>query len=77
MTSRTLAPLFLVVLAVAASAGVAAAADTGPAPLLGDYWYQFVEHWKGVFQKQNGVVMTALFFGVVCIFIITRGKWKK
>jgi hypothetical protein len=76
MTLRTLAPLALAALAVPLFAGVAAAA-AGPAPLLGDYWYNFIEHWKGVFQKQNGVVMTALLFGVICIFIITRGKWKK
>lgn len=41
------------------------------------YWQGFLDHWGGVFQKQNGVVMGALLIGVVCLFIITRGKWKK
>ena len=37
---------------------------------------QFVEHWTGVFQKQNGIVLGTLLIGAVCLFIITRGKWK-
>ena len=41
------------------------------------YWSGFLDHWRGVFQQQNGVVMGALLVGAVCLFIITRGKWKK
>ena len=71
---RTLA---LAVLAVLSFAGPAAAADTGTPVLAASYWAGFVEHWTGVFQKQNGIVMAALLVGAVCLFIITRGKWKK
>ena len=46
-------------------------------PLLASYWEGFVEHWTGVFKKQNGIVMGILLFGALCLFIITRGKWKK
>jgi len=46
-------------------------------PLFAGYWSDFLDHWAGVFQKQNGVVMGAILVGVVCLFIITRGKWKK
>lgn len=54
------------------------AAHAAPAtPLLAGYWSGFLEHWSGVFQKQNGVVMGALVLGAICLFIITRGKWRK
>ena len=79
MTFRTLGPLFLAAFVVLLLAGPALAggpADTG-APLLGaGYWDGFFEHWSGVMQKQNGVIMAALLVGAVCLFIITRGKWK-
>lgn len=45
--------------------------------LAAGYWSGFIEHWTGVFQKQNGIVMGTLIVGVVCLFIITRGKWRK
>jgi hypothetical protein len=46
-------------------------------PLFAGYWTAFYDHWAGVFQQQNGVVMLTLGIGLVCLFIITRGKWKK
>jgi len=53
-----------------------AAAGTGGA-LFGGYWEGFIEFWKSVFQKQNGVVMAVLGVGAIALFIITRGKWQK
>jgi hypothetical protein len=79
MTLRTLV-LFLITAAAVLStaAPAAAAAPPGCGPLLaGSYWAGFIDHWSGVFQKQNGIVMVALLVGAVCLFIITRGKWKK
>ncbi|MBY0459302.1 MAG: hypothetical protein K2V38_18385 [Gemmataceae bacterium] len=58
-----------------ATAAPAGAADG--APLFAGYWSDFLDHWRGVFQQQNGVVMGALGVGVICLIIITRGKWKK
>jgi hypothetical protein len=75
MLFRTLA---LTVFAALLTACPVAAADAGtPTLLAGSYWSGFIDHWSGVFQKQNGVVMGALVIGAVCLFIITRGKWKK
>jgi len=37
----------------------------------------FINHWSSTFRNQNSIVMLALGVGVVGIFIITRGKWKK
>lgn len=71
---RTLAFAILAILAVAEPV---AAADPGAPLFAAGYWAGFVEHWTGVFQKQNGIVMAALLVGAVCLFIITRGKWKK
>ena len=53
-----------------------AAASTGGA-VFADYWSDFLDHWLGYFSKQQGVVLIALGVGVVSLFIITRGKWKK
>jgi hypothetical protein len=66
----------LTLLLVLSLASPAAAADHGAA-LFGGYWQQFLEFWKGMFQKQNGVVMGVLCVGAVALFIITRGKWQK
>jgi len=75
MTLRLL-PLFLIAtVALLALAGPVAAADS--APLFAGYWQGFVEHWTDALQKQNGIVLLALGVGAVCLFIITRGKWKK
>ena len=52
-------------------------ASDSATPLFGGYWSSFLEHWGGYFKKQNGVIMAALGLGVVSLFIITRGKWKK
>ena len=76
MTLRTTALALLAALAVLTTAGPAAAADARPA-LVAGYWSEFLDHWTQVFQQQNGIVMLALVVGVVCLFIITRGKWKK
>ena len=73
MTLRVLAALALAL----AAAGPVAAADPGAAPLVAGYWANFIDHWRGVFQQQNGVIMGTLLVGAVCLFIITRGKWKK
>jgi hypothetical protein len=69
--------LFAALALLALAAPVAAADSPSPAPLFGGYWAEFVEHWRGFFQNQNGIVMTALGVGALSLFIITRGKWKK
>ena len=72
LTFTFLAALLL----VPALAGPATAADpTGP--VFAGYWGEFWDHWKGVFQRQNGVVMGVLAVGAVALFIVTRGKWGK
>jgi hypothetical protein len=77
MTTRTLALAPLAVLAVLATAAPALAGPAAPCPLFGGYWNEFIEHWGGVFQRQNGIVLLVLGVGAVGLFIITRGKWKK
>lgn len=80
MTTRTLSLVLLAAFAVPLLAGPVMAGPAGGAgsPVLAmSYWDGFIEHWSGVFQKQNGVVMAALLVGAVCLFIITRGKWRK
>ncbi len=77
---RTISLLALAALALVCTASpVLAAGGPGPAPapLLASYWRDFLDHWGGVFKKQNGVVMGAILVGILCLFIITRGKWKK
>lgn len=65
------------------SAPAFAAAPTLPAsdpPALvaaGSYWHGFVEYWTGSLKKQNGITLAVLGVGAVCLFVITRGKWKK
>jgi hypothetical protein len=77
--TRALALVPLAALAVLATATPALAGPPGlaPVPLLADYWNDFIEHWTGVFQRQNGIVMGVLVVGAACLFIITRGKWRK
>ena len=49
-----------------------------PAPVLAsEYWTGFKKFWGGYVAQQNGVVMTALIVGVISVFIVTRGRWKK
>lgn len=74
----SLRPLTLFALATGAAlltAPPAGAADSGA--LFAGYWTEFYEHWAGVLKQQNGVVMATLGLGAVCLFIITRGKWRK
>lgn len=73
MTYRTAAAMLLLLLL----AGPARAADAPPPTLLAGFWGEFLDHWRGVFQKQNGIVMGTLLMGAICLFIITRGKWRK
>jgi hypothetical protein len=68
---RRLAAAVLLALVTATPAAAAAG------PVLGNYWSEFLDHWAGALKKQNGVVLFALGVGVVSLFIITRGKWKK
>ena len=41
------------------------------------YWRNFLEYWHRVLVTENGIVMSVLLVGVVAIFILTRGKWRK
>jgi hypothetical protein len=75
MTLRSLALFLLATFLLLALASPAVAADC--APLIASYWPEFLDHWASMFQKQNGIVMLAIAVGAVCLFIITRGKWKK
>lgn len=45
--------------------------------LASSYWSGFWEYWRGLFKKQDSIVMFVLGVGVVSILIITRGKWRK
>lgn len=73
MTFRTAAALLLLFLL----AGPARAAEAATPALFAGYWSEFLDHWRGVFQKQNGIVMGTLAMGAICLLIITRGKWRK
>ena len=73
----TLRPSALFAFALCAVLWAAAPAGAADAPLVAGYWTEFYEHWVGVFRQQNGVVMLTLGIGAVCLFVITRGKWKK
>jgi hypothetical protein len=73
MTFRTALALLLFLLL----AGPARAAETPAPALIAGYWGEFLDHWRGVFQKQNGIVMGTIVMGAICLFIITRGKWRK
>jgi hypothetical protein len=75
MTFRTAAALLFLLL-LAGPARAADASAHAPA-LFAGYWGEFLEHWRGVFQKQNGIVMGTIVMGAICLFIITRGKWRK
>ncbi|MDY3554965.1 hypothetical protein R5W24_004097 [Gemmata sp. JC717] len=75
MSTRPILPF-----ALAAGAALTAALPAGaaePGALVAGYGTEFYEYWTGLLKQQNGVVMAALGFGAVCLFIITRGKWRK
>ena len=63
----------------AVGAEPATPAPAGDATLLaaGSYWHGFVEFWTGSLKKQSGITLAILGVGAVCLFIITRGKWRK
>lgn len=75
MTLHPLALFALVAGAALCTAEPAGAAE--PGALIAGYWSEFYDHWAGLLKQQNGVVMATLGFGAVCLFIITRGKWRK
>ncbi len=77
MTLRALPPAACAALAVPLTAAPARAAAPGPAPLLAGYWAEFVDHWTNALQHQNGFLMAGLLLGAVCLFLITRGTWRK
>jgi hypothetical protein len=77
MTFRTVSLLTFAALAVPLTAAPVLAGPAGSVTLLGGYWTDFIDHWSGVFQRQNGIVMGTLLVGAVALFIITRGKWRK
>ena len=79
-SSRRLAALAVVVLALAASPVAAATPlpDAVPSiPLFAGYWQEFLDYWVGALKKQNGIIMVALGLAATSLFIITRGKWRK
>ncbi len=65
--------------APALSAAPPTPAAAAPAAVFAktNYWNEFVEFWTGAVKRQSGVVLLVLGVGVVSLFIITRGKWKK
>ena len=57
--------------AVAASPAVFAA-TSGPS-----FWSRFKQHWASTLAAQNGVTLIVVLCGILSLFIITRGKWKR
>jgi hypothetical protein len=41
------------------------------------YWIGFRDYWFGMVRKQDNMVVVVVLIGLLCIFILTRGKWKK
>jgi len=74
---RALTRAALAAAAVPALAGPAAAA--GPAPLFARTGFvtRFLEYWSGLFKQSNGIALIVIGVGIVSLFIITRGKWRK
>ena len=69
---------FAFALALVLAIGLPASAHDSSLTLVANgYWDGFVQHWQGVFRKQNGIVIFILCVGVLCLFIITRSKAKK
>ena len=78
--TRPLTALALLAVAAVLLTPAAASAADGSAPLgmmFHSYWRGFLDFWGGSLKKQNGIVLAALGVGVISLFIITRGKWKK
>ena len=49
-----------------------------PSPLLAaGFWSGFKHYWFSFFGAQNGIVMSVIGLGLLGIFIVTRGKWRK
>ena len=69
------------VLVLALAAGTAAPASAAPLfaakSSVQKYWDGFKEYWGGAFKNQSAVTMVVIGTGLVALFIITRGKWKK
>jgi hypothetical protein len=65
---------------LALTAGPALAGSPGPllaAANAPGYWSRFKGYWSGVFANQSGVALVVVLAGIVSLFIITRGKWRK
>jgi DMSO reductase anchor subunit len=41
------------------------------------YWDGFKEYWGGTFKNQSAVTLVVVGTGLIALFIITRGKWRK
>ncbi|HEV3384156.1 MAG TPA: hypothetical protein VG097_05035, partial [Gemmata sp.] len=67
---------FLALTALLGLAQPVSAAEPNRA-LFAGYWSGFVDHWQIYFQQQDGISMVIVLVGIVALFIITRGKWKK
>jgi hypothetical protein len=67
----------LTVVTLIALAGPAMAA--GPAVLFAKpgYWSRFTDYWSSVFKQSNGITLIVIGVGIVSLFVITRGKWRK
>jgi hypothetical protein len=62
-----------------ALAGPAAAADPSGALFARRtaYFSKFAEYWSGLFKQSNGITLIVIGVGIISLFIITRGKWRK
>jgi hypothetical protein len=74
LTPMRRSSFLFVVAALMAFATPAAAAQ--PLSMEG-FWAGFRKFWSGVFGEAQGVVGIAILTGIIGIFIITRGKWRK
>src|SRR4051812_28150021 len=74
---RTLTRAALAAVTVLALAGPAAAADAPGLFARSSYFTQFKEYWGGLFKQSNGITLIVIATGLVALYIITRGKWRK
>jgi hypothetical protein len=80
MSRRSFRPLLAAaLLGLVLTAAPVSAADPASTAAFAktNYWHGFVEFWAGRFQRTDAIILLALGVGVVCLFIITRAKWKK